>query len=148
MVIIYLPIYQTISEGFSLITESGSNNSRGGSPVKDALPHSPSSSNQTNSHGARLGNKNSSSVASSQNKLLSSPHHRETSNNLAKSDLNIVSTIIFYSIIYFDLHFQNLIYQNVIVNNRIKFSVAICGKQSQFKINGTLRSKDAYLAYK
>jgi len=73
--------------------ESGSNNSRGGSPVKDALPHSPSSSNQTNSHGARLGNKNSSSVASSQNKILSSPHHRETSNNLAKSDLNISRSV-------------------------------------------------------
>ena len=87
--------WKTIPKCFYLITESGSNNSRGGSPVKDALPHSPSSSNQTNSHGARLGNKNSSSVASSQNKILSSPHHRETSNNLAKSDLNIVSIIIF-----------------------------------------------------
>ena len=79
---------------------SGSNNSRGGSPVKDAHPQSPSSSNQMNSQGAR---KNSSNVASSQNKVLSSPHHKDSSNNLAKSDLNIVSIISFSNGVLFRL---------------------------------------------
>merc|ERR1711994_528658 len=72
--------------------DHGSNNSRGGSPVKESLPHSPSSSNQMNSQGARLGNKSSSNVTNSPNKLLSSPH-KDSSNNLAKSDLNIPRSV-------------------------------------------------------
>ena len=69
--------------------------------MKEALPHSPShhsttSTNQMNSQGhitSRGGNNVSSNVMQSHSKVTLSPHHKDSANNLAKSDINIVSLI-------------------------------------------------------
>ena len=73
---------------------SVSNNSRGGSPLKEVLPHSPThhsatSANSQGHSGAR--GVSTSNVMVSPSKAVSSPHHKEAANNLAKSDLNLVS---------------------------------------------------------
>lgn len=84
---------------------SGSNNSRGGSPVKEIPPQStthissPSLSNQISSSNqvqvaVRSGSSSGSNSGQQPSKMLSSPHHKDSANNViavAKSDLNIVS---------------------------------------------------------
>lgn len=73
---------------------SVSNNSRGGSPLKEVLPHSPThhSATSANSQGhSGVRGVSSSNVIVSPSKAVSSPHHKEAANNLAKSDLNLVS---------------------------------------------------------
>jgi len=79
---------------------SGSNNSRGGSPVKEVLPHSPSHqsstpSNQVNSpgHVAGRGGNSGSNVLQSHGKVLLSPQPKDSANNLAKSDINIPRSV-------------------------------------------------------